>query len=195
MLYARSRRIPVTLGLLGAITVLTWTLWSVFSNTREVGLPMILLTVLLMVAAVSATLAGPDDALDRTAALPWARRRALHLLAALAVIVALLLLTLVTGAQFTPFTIVLRDAVGLLGLLALGAATVGAAKSWFLPLVWTMFAAVYPLAGRWGELATWQAQVPDHRPAAILAAVLGLSGLIAYAVAGPPARPATESAS
>ena len=192
-LYLRSRRVPMAAALIAGIAVLMWAAWDLSSKTREVGFPLLILTVLLMVAAVSATLAGPDDALERTAALPWARRRAVHVLAALALIAGLLLLTLVTGARFTPYGVVLRDAAGLLGLTALGAATIGAAKSWFLPLGWTMIAVVYPLQGRWGELATWQSQAPDHKGAAIVAAVFGIAGLIAYAVAGPPARAATEA--
>ncbi|SHN46492.1 hypothetical protein [Cryptosporangium aurantiacum] len=38
----------------------------------------------------------------------------------------------------------IRDAAGLLGLTALGAATIGVARSWFLPLGWTLLAVVLP---------------------------------------------------
>jgi hypothetical protein len=63
-----------------------------------------------VVAALTATLAGPDDALERTAALLRPPRRAAHLLMALAVVAAPLLATLVTGARFGPVWLVIRDA-------------------------------------------------------------------------------------
>jgi hypothetical protein len=190
-LYLRSRHVPMALAATGGCAVVMWSLWTVFSNSRDVGVPMVILTVLLMVAAVTATLAGHDDALDRTAALPWPRRRAVHLLAALAVILVLLLATLLTGARFGPAGVVIRDAAGLLGLTALGAATIGTARSWFLPLGWTLASIVFPLPERVsGQILTWQSQAPENKAAAATAALLALGGLVAYAVAGPARRAA-----
>lgn len=194
VLYLRSRRVPAALAATAGLGALMWTLWSVFSNSRDVGFPLLVLTVLLMVATGTATLAGPDDALERTAALRWPRRRAAHVLAALVVVVGLLLVTLVTGARFAPAGVVVRDAVGLLGLTALGAASVGVSRAWFLPLGWTMVTVIYPQQGTWGQAATWQAQPPDSRPAAVAAVLFGLAGLIAYAVAGPVRRAPAEAA-
>jgi hypothetical protein len=42
-----------------------------------------------------------------------------------------------------------------------------------------------PVAGR---ILTWQAQPPASTAAAVTAVLLGLGGLIAYAVAGPARR-------
>jgi len=192
-LYARSRRMPTALAVSTGGAAALWTLWSVCSDARDVGVPMVILTVLLMVAAVTVTLAGPDDALERTAALPWPPRRAAHLLAALAVLLVVLLATLLTGARFGPAGLVIRDAAGLLGLTALGAAAIGAARSWFLPLGWTLAAMVYPLPDRvWGQILTWQSQPPANRPAAATAAVLAVAGLVAYAVTGPARTSSAE---
>jgi len=194
-LYLRSRRVPIALAAAAGCTAAMWSLWSVSSNAREVGVPMVILTVLLLVASVTATLAGPDEALDRTAALPWPPLRAAHLLAALAVVVVLLLATLITGARFGPAWLVIRDAVGLLGLTALGAVTIGASRSWFLPLGWTLASVVFTLSGTTtSAIITWQVQDPGNKPAAVTAALLGVGGLIAYAAAGPARRAPAEAA-
>src|SRR5688500_2594747 len=101
-LYLRSRRAPTALVAAGGCAALMWSLWSVFSNSRDAGVEMVVLTVLLLVAALTTTLGGPDDALEGTAGLPWPPRRILHLLAAFLVVVVLLLVTLATGARFGP---------------------------------------------------------------------------------------------
>ncbi|MEU4221170.1 hypothetical protein [Actinoplanes sp. NPDC026623] len=186
---------PAALVAAGAVAALMWTLWTVFSNSRDVGVPMVILTVLLLVATSTATLAGPDDALERTAALSWPPRRAAHLLATLAVVIVLLLATLHTGARFGPAGLVVRDAAGLLGLTALGAATIGAARSWFLPLGWTLAAIVFPQDERGaGPILTWQSQAPGSKAAALTAALLAIGGLAAYALSGPARRAPAEAA-
>ena len=192
-LYLRSRRVPVAAGSIAGVAVLMWTLWSLSSNSRDAGFPLVVLTVLLMVTAATATLAGPDDALERTAALRWPSRRAVHLLAVPALVTGLLLLTLVTGARFAPAAVVVRDAAGMLGLTALGAASLGVARAWWLPLGWTLVSIIYPQTGTWGQAATWPAQPPDSKPAAVAAALFGLGGLVAYALAGPVPRAPAEA--
>ncbi|MEU4242394.1 hypothetical protein [Actinoplanes sp. NPDC026619] len=188
-LYLRSRRAPVSLAAAVGCAALMWTLWSVSSNSGSVGMQMVVLTVLLMVAVLTATLGGPDDALEATAAMPWPPRRVAHVLVALLVVVVPLLATLATGARFGPAGLVVRDAAGLLGLTALGAATVGTARSWFLPLGWTLAAVLFarpdPALGR---VLTWQAQPPASAAATVTAGLLALAGLLAYTVAGPARR-------
>lgn len=194
-LYLRSRRAPVALAVTGACAVMMWTLWSVFSDASEVGFEMVALTVLLLVAGLTATLGGPDDALDRSAAFAWPPRRAAHLLVAFLVIAGLPLLTLATGARFGPALLVVRDVAGLLGLTALGAATIGVARAWFAPLGWTLGAILFPQAGPLlGRVLTWQSQPPDSTAAAVTATVLALGGLVVYAAAGPARRSPAEAA-
>ena len=193
-LYLRSRQAPAALLGAGGCAVLMWTLWSVSSDSRDAGEQMVVLTVLLLVTALTVTFAGPDDALEKTAALPWLPRRVAHLLAAFLVVVVLMLVTLATGARFGPAWLVVRDAAGLLGLTALGAATVGAGRAWFLPLAWTLGAALFPRSEpALGRILTWQAQPPDSRSAAVTAALLAAAGLVAYGVAGPARRAPAEA--
>ncbi|GAA3920891.1 hypothetical protein [Actinoplanes auranticolor] len=193
-LYLRSRRAPMALAAAGSLAVLMWSLWSLFSDARDVGFQMVALTVLLLVVALTATLGGPDDALEGTAALRWPRRRVAHLLVALLVVVAPLLVTFATGAHFGPGWMVVRDAAGLLGLTALAAAATGTARAWFLPLAWTLAAALYPRTEPvLGQILTWQSQPPASTAAAVTAGLLALAGLVAYAVAGPARRPPAEA--
>ncbi|GAA2511948.1 hypothetical protein [Winogradskya humida] len=194
-LYLRSRRAPSALVLAAGGTALMWTLWSVFSNARTVDVQMVVLTILLLVAVLTVTLSGPDDAFETTAALPWLPRRAVHLLAAFVVVVVPLAVTLATGARFGPGWLVVRDAAGLLGLTALGAVTIGTARSWFLPLAWTLGAVLFPRSEPLlGRILTWQAQPPSDRAAAVTAVVLTLAGLVTYAVIGPALRSPAEAA-
>jgi drug/metabolite transporter (DMT)-like permease len=188
-LYLRSRRVPAALLGAGGLMALMWTLWSVSSDSRTASVAMVVLSVLLLVAALTATLAGPDDALEATAAFAWRPRRAAHLLAAFLVVAGLLLATLPTGAGFGPAALVVRDAAGLLGLTALGAATIGTARAWCLPLAWTLGAVLYPQdAAVAGRILTWPAQAPVSTAATVTAALLAIAGLGAYAVAGPSRR-------
>ncbi|GIJ30242.1 hypothetical protein Vqi01_54040 [Micromonospora qiuiae] len=191
MLYLRSRRVPMTLvAALGGAAV-AWALWLAFADERVVSPVVVVMTVLLMVTVLAPTLAGPDEHLDRTASVRWPWRRALHLLVGLVVILVVLLATRHTGARFGPAALVARDAAGLLGLTALCAAVVGAARSWFLPLGWTTVAAMYPQQGTGGAIATWQGQPPDNNAAMLAAATLALGGLIAYSLAGPARKEAS----
>ena len=193
-LYLRSRRVPVALLLSAGLVAMMEVLWSVFSHDRTVGMQLVVLTILLLVAGLTATLGGPDDALEGTAGFAWPPRRLVHLLSAFLIVVALLLATSAAGAYFGPAGLVVRDAAGLLGLTALGASTIGTARAWFLPLAWTLGAIMFPQSETVvGRILTWQAQPPASGAATATATLLALGGLVAYAAAGPARRPPAEA--
>ncbi|MER7164970.1 hypothetical protein ABT336_02680 [Micromonospora sp. NPDC000207] len=192
LLYLRARRVPLALAAAVGGGAVVWGLCLAFAEDPDVAPTVVVLTVVLMVAALAPTLAGPDENLERTGSLRWPWRRAAHLLAGLAVVLVVLLATLPTEARFGPAALVTRDAAGLLGLTALCATVFGAARSWFLPLGWTTVAALYPQQGTWGAIATWQGQSTDTRAATWTAAVLAVGGLIAYSLAGPARRDPSE---
>jgi hypothetical protein len=193
-LYLRSRRAPVALIVALAGVALLWSLWSVFSDSRDVGLPVVVLAVLVLVTALTSTLGGPDTALELTGSLPPRLRRAAHLLGALVVVVLPLLITLATGARFGPGWLVVRDAAGLLGLTALGAAAIGPARAWFAPLTWTLAAIMFPRDEPvLGRILTWPAQPSSSNAAAVTAGLLAFAGLIAYALAGPAKRASPDA--
>ncbi|MEV4821862.1 hypothetical protein [Micromonospora sp. NPDC049274] len=187
-LHLRARRVPLALAASVGGAALIWALWLTLSPERDAILLLVVLTVMLMVAVLSTTLAGPDEDLERTAALRWPWRRAVHLLAALALVLVVLLATQPTGARFGPAALVVRDSAGLLGLTALCATVAGVTRAWFLPLGWAVVAAMFPQSSTWGALATWPGQPHTSRPAAVAAAVLAVTGLVTYAFRGPARR-------
>jgi hypothetical protein len=192
-LYVRSRRVPAALTAAVTATAVAWLPATAFGGTGTVGGTVLSLTVLLLVAVATATLQGPDDALDRTAARPWTWLRTTHLLTALGCVLALLLATRLTATPFGPPHCAVRGAAGLLGLTALAAATTGTARSWFLPLGWTLGAATFPGTGLLGEMLTWQTQPAGSRPADMVAALLAAAGAVTYVIRGPRPRTSPEN--
>lgn len=55
-------------------------------------------------------------------------------------------------------------------------------------LGWTVVAAMFPQSSSWGTLLTWQGQPHTSRRAAVVAAVLAVTGLLTYALRGPARR-------
>lgn len=194
-LYLRSRYVPVASATAVAAVVLAWLLWAAFAESVTVDIRLVSLTVMLAVVAFAPTLGGPDDGWERTAAIRWPVRRAGHLLAVGAVVVGLLLLTTGSDARFTPSILVLRDTAGLLGLTALGAALWGAARSWIVPLIWSLVAAVPWHGADPGpviQAVTWPVQPAGSTAATVCASVLGISGFAAYTAFGCPRWAAAE---
>ncbi len=190
-LHLRARRAPTAIVAAAASTALLWAAWVTFSNDPVVAVQVAAPAVLFTVVAAASTLGGADEELDRTAARPWVPRRAAHLLLAGAASAALLLAAALTPVSFGPARILVRDAAGLLGLAALGATALGAARAWFAPVAWTCAAIVVPAGDSVArQLATWPVQPGDSRPAALAAIALALAGGAAYALRGSRARPA-----
>ncbi|MEO3926088.1 hypothetical protein ABGB07_19790 [Micromonosporaceae bacterium B7E4] len=197
-MYLRSRRVPLALTTAAAAVAATWALWLVFGETATISPRLLSLTVMLAAVAFAHTLTGADDALDRTASVNWPVRRAGHLVATATAIIALLLATTASSdARFEPLALVLRDTTGMFGLTALGAALLGAARSWIAPLTWTLVA-VLPFMGPSPRLnmqvAGWLVQPAGTTAATVCATVLAVSGLLAYTLRGGPPRPASETA-
>lgn len=195
-LHARCRRAWPALAAAVGFVATVWGLWLAYADSRQTDLRLVGVTVMLAVAALTPTLGGADESLDRTGSVRWPARRAGHLLLAAGAVCALLWSTAVVDARFAPLAVVLRDTAGLLGLTALAAAALGAARAWLVPLAWTLVAAV-PWLEPDGKAATqvayWLVQPADSGAAAACAVVLAAAGLLAYALRGCPRRPATES--
>ncbi|MEU8023502.1 MULTISPECIES: hypothetical protein [Micromonospora] len=196
-LYLRARRVPLALaGTVCAVGSL-WASWPYFSAGQTVNARVVSVAALVAAVAVGTTLGGADDALDHTASVNWPARRAGHVLAAAAAIVALLLASTLTDVRFEPLGVVARNTAGLLGLTALGAALLGAALSWIAPLTWTLVA-MLPWLGPSDQLrlqvGAWLVQPAGTTAATACATVLAVVGLVAYALRGCPRRPAAETA-
>ncbi len=197
-LYLRSRRVPpsaaVSVGAVAAVAAA----WAGITSDPEVYLGLAVLTVALAAAPLIATL-SPDDAdLERTAALRWPPRRALHLVACCAFVTGTLLAARLAGVDFGPPGQLLRNAAGLVGLLGLGAAAVGSGYAWQLPLTWAAVQCFIPSQGgpQWRQALLWMLQPTDSRAAAVTAGMLALAGVAAYAArVGPPVPPAEATMS
>ena len=183
MLYLRSRQVAT--GVVVAVACVTGL--GLLSGTSELGRLMLAVFAVTAVCAVTATgLAGPDPALERTAARDWRTRRATH-------VVAIGVLAVVLGVTAGPpaaTEVVVRDAAGLTGLAALGATALGGGLAWCVPLGWSVVAVTALLAGRPtpAPLVTWPVQPAGTVAATVAAVVVGLAGLVVYAVWGPRVR-------
>jgi hypothetical protein len=179
-LYARSRQVPASLA------VLLVSALAALAGGAEEDPKLLLLVVATGAMATSAGLGGQDLALDRTAALRWVPRRGAHVLLAGAVVGVLpsALRFLAGHPATTEFA--LRDAAGLMGLAALGAAFWGGPYAWTLPFTWLAFTLFAPPAtGTPTRIATWMLMPPGTVSATWTALALTAAGTTAYALAGP----------
>jgi hypothetical protein len=107
-----------------------------------------------------------------------------------AAVVGMVTATWFTGDQLAPAEQLTRDAIGMTGLSALGAATLGANRAWIPPLSWTLLSwtlmeVPWPSPATYRQVLTWMLQPADATPATVTALVLGATGVLAYAVLGP----------
>jgi hypothetical protein len=169
-------------------------LWSLSQATDDptARATLALLAVVAGAAAAGSGLAGADIDLDRTAAIAWPPRRAAHVIVGGAAVIGIVTATAFTGDQLAPTAQVTRDAIGMIGLIALGAATLGAGRTWIPPLTWTLLAWTLPDLP-WSSLATttyqqvltWMVQPAETTSATITAVILGAAGALTYAILGP----------
>jgi len=183
VLYLRSRQVAAGAGVALACVAGLRLLAGDSPIFQEM---LAVLGIALVTAVAAAGLAGVDPALERTAALDWRVRRAAH-------VVAVGGLTTVLGVVVgppMPAEVVLRAAVGLTGLAALGVTLLGGGLAWWVPVTWTVGAVSAWLASQppVAPLLTWPLQPPDTTAATVAAWTLGLGGMLVYAVRGPRAQ-------
>lgn len=183
-LHLRARHLPAALTVAVAVVATLGWLGRVLDGAA--ALPLGGLAVTAAVVTAGPGLAGADPELERTTALPWPRWRAAHLVAAGAVVAGAVLV----ATETWPPGRVLRDTAGAVGLLALGAMALGAARSWVAPLTWTVTAwtlttAWPPPAGATHQaLLTWMYQPTGSTPAELAAWTLATTGALAYITRG-----------
>jgi hypothetical protein len=178
-LYLRSRQVPVN-SLVAAACAVGISIPEYTSTALNRLVALLAITAVVSVAATG--FGAPDPALDRTAAMPWGRWRAAHVLAVGALAAGL-------GTLLAPSDVVVRNATGLTGLAALAVTVLGGGLAWSLPLTWTVVTAVPALTGQvpGAPALTWPFQPAGTTAATVAACVLGGSGAVAYALAGPRA--------
>ncbi|MFJ6135603.1 hypothetical protein [Kitasatospora sp. NPDC092286] len=184
MLYARSRQVPASAAAVLLVASAVWAFNRGGPGPMDLGIAVLVLAA--NVAAASVGLGGQDAALERTAAIRWAPRRAAHVLLTGAAAGAALLAVQTAGAELAPAWVVVRDSAGLAGLAALGAVLCGAQFAWTLPTGWLAYALLVPaLRGTAGEVASWMIFPPGTAAATGTAWALLVTGTAVYAVAGP----------
>jgi hypothetical protein len=184
-LYVRSRRAAASTGVALASAAAIGLL-AAASDTETTRLVLALFAVTVVVSVAATSLAGPDPGLDRTAALDWRPRRAAHV-----VVVGVLAAGAVASLGVVAADVVVRNAAGLTGLVALGVTVLGGGLAWCVPVAWTAVGVTVLLATRepGAPLLTWLVQPGESGAATVAACVLGVAGLAAYALAGPSTRP------
>lgn len=184
-LYARSRQVPASLAaVLLSTTVVLALAGDGGAQLEKTGSAALVLAAGAMAASIG--LAGQDLALDRTAAIRWAARRAGHVLLAAAVVATALLGAQTLGTDLATTEFILRDSAGLTGLAALGAVVGGRQYAWAAPLSWFTFAYFAPPATHLTmEVATWLMLPTGTTTGTWTATALAITGTASYAVAGP----------
>jgi hypothetical protein len=184
LLYASSRQVPTSAA---AVTLIALAVWALNRGSGQgPGLDVALLVLTANVAAASIGLGGPDDALERTAAIRWIPRRAAHVLLIGTVTGTALLAVQAAGPRLAPAALVVRDSAGLAGLAAFGAVLCGAPFAWTLPTGWLAFALLAPApGGALEQVADWLVLPPGTSASTTIAWTLLATGTTLYAFAGP----------
>jgi hypothetical protein len=191
VLYLRSRSAPLAAAVTIGATAILWWLTVIVTNPATPA-KLALLATILGAVAIGPGLAGADHDLDRTAAIAWPVRRAVHITVAAGVVTAILGATTLTGHPLNQAGPISRNVIGLTGLVALGAATVGPSRAWLPPLIWTALLLRYtppfgtpPSHPAPLQMLTWLMQPAGATSAAVAAVMLGVAGTVSYAILGP----------
>ena len=184
-LYARSRQVPASFA---AVVISAMAVWALAPD-GDVGPGDPRLPTLALAAGVTAAsvgLGGQDFALDRTAAIRWAPRRAVHVLLIGTVVATVLLAVRTAGEDLATTAFVVRNCAGLTGLCAVGATACGARYAWTPSITWlamSLFAP--PPTGVATQVVGWMLLPPGTAAGTWTALVLTIAGTAVYAVAGP----------
>lgn len=184
-LYLRSRRVPAAVAVVVLGTAALTSLAQLGGGATAHSV-LAVLAIAVSVAVMGPGLAGADLDLDRTAGLAWPPRRVAHVVVAAVGIAGVVAAASLIGDSLADGRVILRDTLGLGGLTALGAATVGAQRAWIAPVAWSV--AVVPVGASsrtwYAELFTWLLQPAGTASATVVASVLAVLGTAAYAAAG-----------
>ncbi|MEU9047890.1 MULTISPECIES: hypothetical protein [unclassified Kitasatospora] len=182
VLHLRSRAIPATAVVFLCAAALTW---AGCRMDDPGGSRMVrLIAVVLGVAAVARTLAGPDEELERGTPARWRLIRALHLtLLGGALLGLLAAVGLLAGRQThaVPLGTLVQAVSALTATTALAAVLFGAQAAWAPPVGWALLMlAVGPRDNITGEALTWMVQEPHTDVSRTVPAVLTVVGAAAY---------------
>ncbi|RKR86440.1 hypothetical protein BDK92_0666 [Micromonospora pisi] len=189
-LHLRARGGPVFATGLGLVTLLSWIAgnWIAgrpYFDGPASRVPVVMLAPLLAAVLLGPTMAGADEELERGTARPWRRWRLGHLLLAVAAIGAAVTSTGLRAPEVFGAHALLRNTLGCVGLVALGAALLGARLAW-LP-AFGYVCAVYAAGPQTGDAAriwAWPLQASSVTASWLTAGGLFALGTIWYATLG-----------
>ncbi|MEU3455208.1 hypothetical protein ABZ671_16680 [Micromonospora sp. NPDC006766] len=198
-LHLRARGGPVFGAGLGLATLLAWSAGDWLASRPYFAgpvarMPVVLLAPLIAAVLLAPTLAGADDELERGTALPWQRWRLGHLLLAAATIGGLLALTGLRAPEVFGAYALLRNTLGCVGLVALGAAFLRARLAW-LPAfgyVCAVYAATPRQIGGAAGIWAWPAQPSSVITSWLTAGTLFAFGTLWYAARGAQRGPSQD---
>jgi hypothetical protein len=179
VLYARSRQVPA--GVAGALIAVA-AIWGLAEWNGGATGTSAAFAIVAGAAILGAGLSGQDPDLDRTAAVRWLPRRAIH-----AVLIGALTgaVVLAFGEEAAPPEFVARNSAGIAGLVALTAAFFGGHLAWTVPVGWLAVSLFLPRDETTAVLvARWMLQPVGTAAATWTAVALGVGGVAAYALAG-----------
>lgn len=187
-LYLRSRQVPVAMGVAAAGVAGV----ALLGNAPERPLQTHIFAVLslgLGLGVLGNGLGGAAAALERTAAIRWACWRMAHVVA-----LAVAVFVVAAAASDASTGVVLRATAGLAGLTALAATVLGHQLAWTLPTACAAAAGVVPplTDPEILRVLTWPLQPPDSTAATVVATVLAVGGLVAFAARGSRSASSAE---
>lgn len=195
-LYLRARGAPALAGGLAVVALVAWGAAHWLTSKEWSGgaierWPVVAVAPALTAALASTGLAGSDEELERTTAVPWRRIRVLHVIIVAVVAVAALVLTGLWEPQTYGAFELARNTVACVGAAALLAVVLSARLAWgpvcgYVGVV-TLVAPrpLVPESSWW----TWPVQQWDATLAAYTAGGLFVAGLLLYGRLGPrPSR-------
>ncbi len=200
MLYLQARGVPALAAGLASVGLLAWVAaewltsreWAAGAVERW---PVATLAPVLAAVLVSAGLAGADEELERTTAVPWRRIRVVHvIIAAVAASAALVPIGLWEPQTYGAFELV-RNTGAAVGLVAAASVVLGARPSWVPVTVYTAVVAVMvpgteAVTSWWTSWWAWPVQPWSATHAGWAALAAFTAGLALYGRLG--ARPSRE---
>lgn len=160
-LHLRARGVPLACAGLVIGAAVSWECarWllarRVGQDLSQARAPVAVLAPLLLVAVLSSTLAGADEQLERSTAAPWRRWRGVHGLATIAVsAVALVPAGWQRPGEFGVWALV-RECVGVGGLVLLACAVLGVRLAALPVLTWLVTVWLLGLPPQWRSSRVW----------------------------------------
>lgn len=193
-LYSRARHLQWVVPLLLLLAITSWriALWLahyVYFDGVNARAPVAIVAPLLAAVLISVTLSGADVDLERSTARLSIRWRTIHALAAAVIPGALLAITALDQPQIWGSYALVRNTIGLVGIVLIAATVLPSTLTWSPALVYVIV--VYLAAPRTPEYGSswwaWPMQPGTPDSSWICAAILVITGAVAYGRHGPAA--------